>query len=149
MGTCPQLPACSPQATTYEDSYCEKPNSQKTAFSTFAAHEADPAWQDEQPLGEEAPLQFPKAKPAFHFACSQARFLVSSSGVAHTCITHPGSRMVCLACISADRSTRCHPACGASRKFPLLSTCPRSTAYVSVGHASGFVPSHSDRFPEK
>ena len=128
LGITPKLPACvqvRPQVDPFMDSDGDEPGTQNESTSAVAAVEAEPSWQ---PAADDtaapAPEACPKATAPHPQECASVRFLLSMSGVAHACISHSGSRIVCLVCNSPACNIRCHPACGCITDFTPTSKMP-------------------------
>ncbi|CAE7224584.1 unnamed protein product [Symbiodinium sp. CCMP2592] len=119
-----KLPPCvraRAQVDHFEDSDAEESGPARAASSAPRDPEVDPTWQDES---GEAPSLSPNPQPlaappaeGLRSSCTEVRYLLGASGVAHSCISHPGSRMTCLACRDSSCSVRCHPACGCISEF--------------------------------
>ena len=128
LGTTPKLPACvhvRPQVEPFVDSDGDEPGPQLPSTSTAAALEAEPSWQPAaEPTVAPPPKAWPKATASLPQECASVRFLLSTSGVAHACISHPGSRIVCLVCNCPSCEIRCHPACGCITDFTPASKMP-------------------------
>ncbi|CAE7421679.1 unnamed protein product [Symbiodinium sp. CCMP2592] len=119
-----KLPPCvraRAQVDHFEDSDADESGPARAASSAPRDPEVDPTWQDES---GEAPSLSPNPQPlaappaeGLRSSCTEVRYLLGASGVAHSCISHPGSRMTCLACRDSSCSVRCHPACGCISEF--------------------------------
>ena len=120
-GDSPKLPAC----------LRKQPPSELT-FDSRPEAEAPPSWREglkeacgPTPEIAQAAIK-PQATASHRLPCSTVRFLLSTSGIAHSCISHPGSRMSCLAC----NDTACIVQCGVTLladvflKFLLFHKCP-------------------------
>ena len=106
VGDAPAIPACLRRSAVtehFEDSDGEGPGAPSQPAADELASEAPPAHRKRRPRRRQAPA---------HQPCHTIRFLLGPSGVAHSCISHPGSRMPCLVCSDTDCTVRCHPACG-------------------------------------
>ncbi|CAE7223782.1 unnamed protein product [Symbiodinium sp. CCMP2592] len=129
-----KLPSCvhaRAQVEHFEDSDADDAGPARASSAATHAPEVDPTWQDEsrevlsfshveQPLADSL-AQRPRPN------CKEVRYLLGASGVAHSCISHPGSRMTCLSCRDASCEVRCHPACGCISEFsPFVHFPPES-----------------------
>jgi len=127
-GTEPKLPACTQlrsQVDPFVDSDGDEPGTQKTTTSPAFPVEAEPSWQPASEPRALPPYEaLPKAAGPPPQDCGSIRFLLSTSGVAHACISHPGSRIVCSACQNPSCEIRCHPACGCITDFTPASKIP-------------------------
>ncbi|CAE7243908.1 unnamed protein product [Symbiodinium sp. CCMP2592] len=114
-----KLPSCvhaRAQVDHFEDTDAEDPGPARSSAMVASTLEVDPTRQDEtrEELSvshEEQPLEASSLQ-ASRLNCREVRYLLGASGVAHSSISHPGSRMTCLACRDANCKIRCHPACG-------------------------------------
>ena len=133
VGDAPAIPACLRRSAVtehFEDSDGEGPGAPSQPAADELASEAPPAWLEtpkEASPQEAVPalVRIPvKAKAPAHQPCHTIRFLLGPSGVAHSCISHPGSRMPCMVCGDTECTVRCHPACGCISDFSPFSHMP-------------------------
>ncbi|CAE7270674.1 unnamed protein product [Symbiodinium sp. CCMP2592] len=75
------------QVDHFEDSDADDPGPARASAMVASTLEVDPTWQDETSEGLSV--------------SHEVRYLLGASGVAHFSISHPGSRMTCLACKDA------------------------------------------------
>ncbi|CAE7349677.1 unnamed protein product [Symbiodinium sp. CCMP2592] len=105
----PKLPSCvraRAQVDHFEDSDADDAGPARPSAMVVPTLEVDPTWQDAKSEGlsvshEEQPLEAPSFQTS-RTNCREVRYLLGASGVAHLSISHPGSRMTCLACKDAQ-----------------------------------------------
>ncbi|CAE7743625.1 unnamed protein product [Symbiodinium sp. CCMP2592] len=143
----PKLPSCvraRAQVDHFEDSDADDAGPARPSAMVASTLEVDLTWQDAKSEGlsvshEEQPLEAPSFQTS-RTNCREVRYLLGASGVAHLSISHPGSRMTCLACKDAQCQVRCHPACGCISEFSAFVHFPPESR-LCKRPASSFLPS--------